>query len=220
MTRRFIGPLLAVIFCLAAGSLGCEKQPATLSEREKALAVRTGLEEFVLLEAKRFGKKPAQLKGIDQEFRETERPGITVEVSRKKAVEAVKTLRAAIGPNGYLAYYAEQHFGIEPDKIAVIRSDDPFEMLRVRHTNGINYEIENEAVIAKLKEWDERFGLNLIGADFDWVEAEFRTRPDDMAAFAKEVYEFCPDVVDQGVGTVEALADEMRRTNTLYLWWD
>jgi hypothetical protein len=41
-----------------------------------------------------------------------------------------------------------------------------------------------------------------------------------MVAFAREVYAFCPDVVDQGTGAVEALAAEMSRTNTLYLWWD
>ena len=57
-------------------------------------------------------------------------------------------------------------------------------------------------------------------ADFDFVEAVFVKQPAGMDAFAREVYEFCPDVVEQGVGTVKALADEMRRSGTLYLWWD
>ena len=39
-------------------------------------------------------------------------------------------------------------------------------------------------------------------------------------AFAREVYAFCPDVVDQGTETVEALAAEMKQENTVYLWWD
>lgn len=51
-------------------------------------------------------------------------------------------------------------------------------------------------------------------------EAVFKKTPADMDAFAREVYEFCPDVVDQGVGTVHALAREMRKTGALYLWWD
>jgi hypothetical protein len=41
-----------------------------------------------------------------------------------------------------------------------------------------------------------------------------------MLEFAKEVYQFCPDVVDQGTETVEALASERKRTNRVYLWWD
>ena len=56
-------------------------------------------------------------------------------------------------------------------------------------------------------------------ADQDWVQCEFVRQPTDMLVFAREVYQFCPDVVDQGTGSV-ALGREMRTTNTLYLWWD
>ena len=44
--------------------------------------------------------------------------------------------------------------------------------------------------------------------------------PADWMALAREVYEFCPDIVDQGTETVERLAYEMRVTNELFLWWD
>ena len=70
------------------------------------------------------------------------------------------------------------------------------------------------------KEWDASYGLVFRGIAFDWVEAEFKKQPEDMLGFAQEVYKFCPDVVDQGTETVPALAAEMKRTNTLYLWWD
>ena len=87
-------------------------------------------------------------------------------------------------------------------------------------TNGWNFDISPEQVIAKLKAWDATFGLRYVGVGFDWVEARFKRQPDDMAACAAEVYAFCPDVVDQGTDTVEALAAEMKADNTLYLWWD
>jgi hypothetical protein len=41
-----------------------------------------------------------------------------------------------------------------------------------------------------------------------------------MLAFAREVYQFCRDVVEQGTETVEKLAAEMKRSNRMYLWWD
>ena len=41
-----------------------------------------------------------------------------------------------------------------------------------------------------------------------------------MKAFANEVYEFCPDIVDQGVGDVEKLAAGIAATKEVYLWWD
>jgi hypothetical protein len=33
----------------------------------------------------------------------------------------------------------------------------------------------------------------------------------------RSIYYFCPDVVEQGAETVEALAEEMQRTGTIYL---
>jgi hypothetical protein len=34
------------------------------------------------------------------------------------------------------------------------------------------------------------------------------------------MYEFCPDIVDQGVGTVARLAQELSKSRKLYFWWD
>ena len=101
-----------------------------------------------------------------------------------------------------------------------LKAGDQFEIARLQWTNGISFNIDNAAVVEKLQEWDKRFGLDLVGAGFDWVEAEFVNLPEDMSAFAKEVYEFCPDSVDQGAGSVQALAEDMKRANTVYLWWD
>jgi len=37
---------------------------------------------------------------------------------------------------------------------------------------------------------------------------------------AKEQYIFCNDIVDQGVGTVSALAATLLDSNYWYFWWD
>jgi hypothetical protein len=35
------------------------------------------------------------------------------------------------------------------------------------------------------------------------------------------MYKFCPDIVDQGVGDVAALAETLREPRPrLYFWWD
>ena len=104
--------------------------------------------------------------------------------------------------------------------MSVLRSDDPYDMLRVMHTNGWNYDISPDEIIARLQQWDADFGLDLHGASLDWLEATFESPPADWHAFAEEVYAFCPDVVGQGTETVARLAYEMRKRNTLYLWWD
>lgn len=87
-------------------------------------------------------------------------------------------------------------------------------------TNGSNYSIETKDIIQKYRKWDNEFGVTPIGIGFDFCECLIIKKNIDFKKLADEVYEFCPDVVDQGTDTVEALAEEMKRTGTIYLWWD
>jgi hypothetical protein len=58
--------------------------------------------------------------------------------------------------------------------------------------------VYNDDVIARLKRWETLCSFRIVGADGDWVELEFVTLPRDLSAFAKDVYAFCPDTIDQG----------------------
>jgi len=60
----------------------------------------------------------------------------------------------------------------------------------------------------------------ITDAAHDWVDARITTDPANWKALAEEVYAFCPDVVDQGTGTVDALIEEVRSKKVLFLWWD
>jgi len=137
------------------------------------------------------------------------------------ARKIVLELKDKFRNKGYLIYISESNFGYDPDKISVIKSTDQFDILRLEETNGANYSIENEDVIDKLQEWNTKFPFEIIAADFDFVEAVFIKNPTDyIYDFSEEVYKFCPDVVDQGTGSVKELANQMRISGTLYLWWD
>jgi len=59
-----------------------------------------------------------------------------------------------------------------------------------------------------------------LGMGFDWVEGRFRDEIRDPDALARRFYAFCPDIVDQGTGSVAALARELRTSQALYCWWD
>jgi len=147
--------------------------------------------------------------------------GVTVDVPQRKSDAAARQLQK-VAPPGYLAFISERNYGIDgnPDQVSVVKATSIGEVLAIMGTNGWNYDMSPEDVIAQVNEWDERFGLVLRGAAYDWFEAEFLQQPADMLEYADEVYVFCPDVVDQGTETVEVLAEEMTRTNTLFCWWD
>lgn len=148
-----------------------------------------------------------------------EASGLTIDVPEERVARTIANLREQLGAE-YFVFRSEPRFGQAPDAISVLKTPDQFEVLRVMGTNGWNYDLSPEAVIARVREWDAEYGLALRGAGFDWLEAEIERPPSDMRPFAEAVYAFCPDVVEQGTQTVAALADEMRRARTLYLWWD
>jgi hypothetical protein len=135
----------------------------------------------------------------------------------KAVVDAVRDLK-----NGRLAFRVEMNFGIggKLDKVAVLEETDQFKLLEIMHVQGNDFTIANKDVIAHFRGWEKQFRFHITGVGFDFIEAEFIDAPKDFSALAQEIYAVCPDVVDQGTDTVGALAAEMRRTNSMFFWWD
>jgi Domain of unknown function (DUF4253) len=146
--------------------------------------------------------------------------GVVLVTSPGQAAAALAEVRAKLANTPYGAWINDDGFGRSPDKIAIMKTHDQFVYLAVAHTDGINWDLDHAAVVARYREWAAQYGLELRGAGLDWLSARISKPPEDWAAFAREVYKFCPDIVDQGANTVEALATEMRVSNELYLWWD
>lgn len=198
-----------------------KKEPEQAAEAPDTteLAREAGLPEHVLAAMLREGTSPRRLEGMDGEGEKYPAPGVVVTVPPGRAFDAVRRVRKGLGA-GYQVFVTELGFGIRDEEIAVLRGDDPFLPARVMWTNGANFDVMNDDLVERLREWDARYGLVITGAGHDWMQADFVTPPADMAAFAHEVYEFCPDVVDQGTESVEALAAEMAKGGFVYLWWD
>lgn len=87
-------------------------------------------------------------------------------------------------------------------------------------TNGANYSIEPDSIIAWLRALGRDQPFVLTGIGFGWLEGRFTAAIRDPEALARRFYAFCPDIVERGTGTVAALEDELRRSLHLYCWWD
>jgi hypothetical protein len=161
-----------------------------------------------------------RLVGFDAEGYQIIAPGVVVSVPEDKTESYLSLLRQKLQPLHYMAFVVEINSGIKADKIGVLKGTDEYEILRIMHTDGDDYGISNQDVIDWLKELEKKALFTIIGADSDWVEIEFRTLPRDLKAFAAEVYDFCPDAVDEGPGSVDELVKEIKKTNRLFLWWD
>jgi ankyrin repeat protein len=91
-----------------------------------------------------------------------------------------------------------------------IKSRNPkFLELYEKNTNGIDFGFDTDDIAEKLGQWDSKYGIDISEVEHDGFIAKFNLLPDDLIKFSKEVYEFCPDIIDQGYGCMDGLAQMM-----------
>ncbi|WP_108672336.1 DUF4253 domain-containing protein [Peribacillus acanthi] len=149
--------------------------------------------------------------------------GVSFMASLQGIEDLVMNLQSKLRPFGLIVIILERSFGLKKAcKIGVIPENDPFEILKILQTNGENSGISNHDILVKLKDWNKRYPFDLIGVNHDWVEIQFSYLPegDELISFAKEIYAFCPDIVEQGSESIEGLIEELTETKNLFLWWD
>lgn len=113
-----------------------------------------------------------------------------------------------------------------PDLVALLPTTDQFEVVRRVGTNGNSRHTADE-VLAWLRALDRAEPYVLLGAGLDFVEGYFVNSVRDPAGLAQNVYAFCPDFWDQGIGLLntsssaqDGIADYFRTERYFYFWWD
>ena len=95
--------------------------------------------------------------------------------------------------------------------LVIIDSSDVFDILRVEQTEGGNYDLDNEAIIAQLKNWEEQYGLQILKSSSSGVTIKFLNLPRNSKKLRQELIEFCPDLYE---------VDHQDLKQPLELWWD
>ena len=147
----------------------------------------------------------------------------SVIVPADQAQPLLRKLRRALAP-GLVAFVGTTRSLAKPMvegyELVVGEGGNQFAILRIAASDAVNYDKTTEDLITKLQQWDAAYGIDIWQAETDTIQLRLKKMPADLHGFAKEVYAFCPDIIDQGVGSVDALASEIRRTESLFLWWD
>lgn len=113
----------------------------------------------------------------------------------------------------------------EPDILALLPTTDKFEVVRRVGTNG-NGLHDSEQVLSWLRELDRTQPFKLVGVGFDFVEGVFVSAVHDPNAMARNVYTFCPDFWDQGLGLTQkgppedGIAKYFTTERYFRFWWD
>jgi len=176
--------------------------------------------QVLLLVREETHERIQRLVGYDGDGYQIVAPGIAVTVPEEKSAAVLTELRKKLRPLDCLAFIVEMNALLKTDKIGVIKGPDPYEILRIMHTDDEENGVFTSDVIEQLKEWEKIASFDIIGADNDWIELEFSRLPGDLKLFGEDVYDFSPDAVDDGPGTIEALLKELRKTKRLFLMWE
>ena len=98
----------------------------------------------------------------------------------------------------------------------------PWQVLAWFPFGGTNACPAAEHIVSVARYWFERYGA--VPAVIAQGIVEFAvSKPvgeEDSLPLAKEHYAFCPDIVDQGVGTINAWADVLRKSTVWFFGWD
>ena len=87
-----------------------------------------------------------------------------------------------------------------------------FDIISEKGTNGINCDVSTEDIIDKLNAWDSKYGVTISNVEHDRFDLRLDTIPSDIEDFAKEVYSFCPDIIDQGYGCLDEMVEMMEES--------
>ncbi len=220
--RRFGSRLLLFLLFvfIALLTIGGKKQ-APLSPHEELLAGQIGFDKEVFSLVREVTQDNIhRMIGYDENGYQIMADGFFITVPENETERVLAALRNKLRQKKYMAFVIEMNEGIKSDKIGILKGTDQYDILRVMQTNGDNYDITNEDIIERLKEWEKSYPFEIIGAENEWVEIEFRALPKDLMAFAEDVYDFCPDTVDEEAGSIAELSKEIKTTKRLLLWWE
>ena len=153
-----------------------------------------------------------QLKGIKSK--------VDDKVTMPDLYKKVKDLQAN---ENFLDYHIFScgHYGSDEDYfIGAIKTNDQFECLRVFETNGINYNLKTDDIIAFLSKWQRQVKFSIIDAYFDRVVIQLYGFNFNIDEFATEALEFCPDFLAAVENTEEMKAYILDRNGEIDFWWD
>ena len=168
------------------------------------------------------GNRAVQLTVLDSMGLSRRTHGASVGVPTEQADSFIADAQRAFRDKGFLLFRHEPHYGINgrPDEIALLPIRDQYDAVRLVGTNGANFDLRTGAVVNWLRELERDAPFVLTGIGYDHVEGRFLSPLADPDAVAERLYAFCPDIVNQGTGSVRELAIELRRLNTFFCWWD
>lgn len=146
--------------------------------------------------------------------------GWTVHVKWGKKLDLCALQEEFLGKGVFVYCVERAGASRSPGRLAILPTTDLYDAIAAMRTDGANCDLGTLDVIAWLKSLEKRHPFHVEEIRHDLIAGRFAGALGTPAGLAQDMYTFCPDIVDQGVETVEALAKELETSGRLYFWWD
>ncbi|MCG8652667.1 MAG: ankyrin repeat domain-containing protein, partial [Pirellulales bacterium] len=105
-------------------------------------------------------------------------------------------------------------------RVYLLPTDDLFAVLGAFGTDGINFEIDTQRMIAWLMDLHQRYPYRLVGVAHDGLEIRFDQSVDDPETLVGELLTICP-AEDDEAQSIKWLRRRLKsKTPQVFLWWD
>jgi hypothetical protein len=107
--------------------------------------------------------------------------------------------------------------------VALVPTPRAWEVPAFLNFGGWNECPEPAKHCAVLAHWSQRHGADVASMTRDVIELEAARPPasrDEAMSLARDQFDYCEDIVDQGVGTLSNLAADLLAGSPWYFWWD
>jgi ankyrin repeat protein len=121
---------------------------------------------------------------------------------------------------GHYLVKSSRGYASGKDQLSLLPTKNRNDVFAAFQTNGANSNVYPADLVRWFDELEKSQPFLLTGAGPDWCEGWFTKPIKDSRQLARKMYEFCSDIVDQGVGDVARLALELKKTQKFFFWWD
>ena len=140
--------------------------------------------------------------------------GASFQASKNQIQQVLEQEHEDYLQNGF--YLFECQYG---KRIGLLPTADKYEVIAVMQTSDPNGGRTTAEIAAWLRELERRQPVKLSGIGRDFLAGEFTTPIVNSRKLAKDLADICPDLLDSCPSTA-MIANELRKTKMLFLWWD
>lgn len=216
------------LFLLVITSYGVSRaQSGGLSDEDKSLAAQIGFDEWVLAKIKKqypdvvFSRMKQYI--WDENYDLTDSTlvnGVTFYLNHSQADTLIYDSGEILWEKGYLVFRSYDAFVSNPNQVSILKTPDQFEALRIMGTAGYFHAIKVQDVINFSRSLHKRFPFRITLAQINTFEAVITGADIDWEALAAEIFKINPGVFDGTPNQIKNRAEEMKKENLLFMWWN